>query len=56
MSCHSLVSKHIAQIVKLFISRCLIQLNAKCILFCIGYDFIFLKTNLILIIGFVDVA
>jgi hypothetical protein len=51
----SLVSKHTAQIVMLFISKCLIQINAEHTLFCIGYDFIFLKTNLILMIGFVGV-
>ena len=52
----SFVSKHTAQIVMLFISKCLIQMNAEHILFCIGYGFIFFKTNLILMIGFVGVV
>ena len=41
----SFVSNHTAEIVMLFISKCLIQMNAEHILFCIGYDFIFFKTN-----------
>jgi len=41
----SLVSKHTAQIVMLLISKCLTQMNAEHILFCIGYGFIFLKFN-----------
>ena len=52
----SLVSKHTAQIVMLFISKCQIQMNAEHVLFCVRNGFTFLKTNLILMIGFVVVA
>jgi len=52
----SLVSKHTAQIVMLFISKRLIQMNAEHSLFCIEYGFTFPKANLVFMIGFVVVA